>query len=78
MPDSKDYLSTFKGSIGSLEKYITTDRTGRRSRDVRSPAVNAFHHIRSTVTPYVVCGTTFRAYFVVRRFAAFVRYVSVH
>ena len=26
MPNSKDYLSTFKGSIGSLEKHITTDK----------------------------------------------------
>ena len=26
MPDSKDYLSTFKGSIGSSEKHITTDK----------------------------------------------------
>ena len=26
MPDSKDYLSTFKGIIGSLEKHITTDK----------------------------------------------------
>ena len=26
MPDSKDYLSTFKGIIDSLEKYITTDK----------------------------------------------------
>ena len=26
MPNSKDYLSTFKGSIGSLEKPIMTDK----------------------------------------------------
>ena len=50
--------------------------TGRRSRDVRSPAVNAFYHIRSTVIPDMVRSTTFGADFVVRRFAAFVRYVT--
>ena len=26
MPDSKDYLSTIKGSIGSLEKHIMADK----------------------------------------------------
>ena len=52
--------------------------TGRRSRDVRSATVDAFNLFRGTVSPNVVRGTTFGANFVVNRFAAFVRYVSVH
>ena len=46
--------------------------TGRRSRDVRTPTVNAFNRCRLAVTPNVVRGTTFGADFVVRGFVAFV------
>ena len=45
---------------------------GRRSRDMRTPAVNAFGRCRSAVSPNVVRGTSFGADFVVRGFAAFV------